>query len=795
MALDRDKVFNSAQKYLQKGNVDRALAEYQKLAADDPKDARVWLRIGDLLARKGERGGACDAYLKVGAIYSDGGFFLKAVAVYKQITKLDASRLVAFEALAQMYQNLDLPSDALAVMMRLAEQAVKLEHFAEAERALRRICEVEPSNLPARVRLAECLSRLEKTEAAADEFDVAARILLEQQRFEDYAKVAERLLFHSAHRIHVARQLAEIYLQLEQPKKALAKLHIAFRVNPQEPVTLQLLATAFEQLGQFGKSVSVLKELARVHLERGDRSAQSSCFDRILLLDPSDAEALQALGKHTGGVGDEALLDEVEEIAFEELEVVNADDALGQPSRPSASAKPAPRGAGASRPPEGTQSTASSNRQDAQVSAPPRVPAQRSESPLEAGLPSLSPSFASRRSAAPVSPPEEPSPALRLDPARMLGECEVFLRYGLKKKARDHLEALLRAAPDHVDARTQLKDLLLEMGEFDPAVFHLRELAELLDTSAPGLAQQYREQAEALGSPDSPTFSDGGDIVIEATEPVDARVARADAELDALGVDLPLKSISPAARLPERPQVRVSAAPAVPQVSLVEEALDEADFFMAQGLFDAAHSAITEVSQAHPNNPLLQEKLEEIRELMMSSVLTEDSTYSAVQLDDIDPFGSAPVSVDETIREDDSDFDNLDDLLGGLDNHDGGVEVKENHFDLGIAYREMGLFDEAIQELELAIEAREAVCSARMLIGLCYRDAGNPQAALLSFSKGLDSLARTRDETLALYYEVASLHLDLEQLPEALVALEEILAIDATYRDARSIYDQLRRKL
>ncbi len=792
MALDRDKVFNSAQKYLQKGNVDRALTEYHKLAADDPTDARVWLRIGDLLARKGERSGACDAYLKVGAIYADGGFFLKAVAVYKQITKLDSSRLVAFEALAQMYQNLDLPSDALTVMMRLAEQAVKLEHFSEAERALRRICEVEPSNLPARVRLAECLSRLEKTEAAADEFDIAARILLEQNRLDDYTKVAERLLFHSGHRIHVARKLAEVYLQLEQPKKALAKLHIAFRVNPQEPVTLQLLATAFEQLGQFGKSISVLKELARVYLERGDRNAQTECYDRILLLDPSDAEALEALGRHAGDIGDEALLDDIEELALEELEDVSVEDA----NEHVAAGPSQPRGPGAAPPHRAPNAHAALLESDAWESDQPSPDyeetsqAYEEQDSVNAARISVGADLRRQHAEAPAANLGEPPTALRVDPARMLGECEVFLRYGLKKKARDHLEALLRISPDHIDARTQLKDILMEMGEFDPAIFHLRELAELLETSAPGLAQQYREQAEALDASEGSSFGNDSDLMTEATEPADARFARADAELDALTGDIPLKPIESAARAPKKQH---AAAAAVEHVSLVEEALDEADFFIAQGLFDAAHASVTEVTQQHPNNPLLQEKLEEIRDLMMSSVLTDDATDSAMLLEDFDHFGAAPVSVDEPLSEDESDFDNLDDLLGGLENHDDSVEVKESHFDLGIAYREMGLFDEAIQELELAIEAREAICSARMLIGLCHRDAGNPQAALASFAEGLASLARTRDETLALYYEVASLHLNLEQIPEACVALEEILAIDPTYRDSQVIYDQLSR--
>jgi pilus assembly protein FimV len=50
----------------------------------------VWLKIGDLYAKKGSEAGR-HRYLpeKVARFYQDQGFFLKAVAVYKQILKLD----------------------------------------------------------------------------------------------------------------------------------------------------------------------------------------------------------------------------------------------------------------------------------------------------------------------------------------------------------------------------------------------------------------------------------------------------------------------------------------------------------------------------------------------------------------------------------------------------------------------------------------------------------------------------------------------------------------------------------
>ena len=93
VAVDRTKVLAAAQKHLSKGNYDRAIAEYKKLVDADPRDVRTWLKIGDLYTRKGAHREATETYFRVAEHYATQGFFLKAVAVYKQILKLQPGRL------------------------------------------------------------------------------------------------------------------------------------------------------------------------------------------------------------------------------------------------------------------------------------------------------------------------------------------------------------------------------------------------------------------------------------------------------------------------------------------------------------------------------------------------------------------------------------------------------------------------------------------------------------------------------------------------------------------------------
>ena len=105
MATNKDKIRASAQKHLQKGQIDKAIREFEKLIADDPKDVRTLLKIGDLQTRSGKHKEATDTYAKVAEFYSDQGFFLKAVAVYKQILKIDPTLIDTNLKLAEQFQE------------------------------------------------------------------------------------------------------------------------------------------------------------------------------------------------------------------------------------------------------------------------------------------------------------------------------------------------------------------------------------------------------------------------------------------------------------------------------------------------------------------------------------------------------------------------------------------------------------------------------------------------------------------------------------------------------------------
>ena len=547
MSVNRTKVLEVAQKHLAKGNYDRAIAEYRKLVEDDPRDVRTWLKIGDLYTRKGARREACETYTRVAEHYAKQGFFLKAVAVYKQILKLDAGRLDISLRLAEMYEQLQLVSDALQTYETVAGALARAGDIDRALATLGKMADLDPENIPVRIKYAEALSKAGRTDQAASEFERGATLLRDQGRHEDYLKVAERLLFHRPKDVKLARELAETYLERNDAKRALAKLQLCFKANPKDIATLELLAQAFHLLGQTPKTISVYREIARIYQEGKKPEERARILSKILELDPSDAEARQALAGYAsprevsrrmelpGG----AVVSAPPPASAASARGGAAPVAQSRPAQTHPAQGPAPSPLAQQAPsdvpavlqeyddePELEVAEADSTElevidddevmildEDAvpelePIDEPVAVPAEvaaldqaelESDTDLaaEQALDALeSPSFDEDAAAGPdveIDVVEAPLPGPELRPsvapdvareaqiARLLTECDVFLRYGLRDKVIAQLEEVLGLDPQHVEARERLKDAYIEAARTDDAVDQLLALATIFD--------------------------------------------------------------------------------------------------------------------------------------------------------------------------------------------------------------------------------------------------------------------------------------------------------------------------
>ena len=290
-AVNKNKLLDNATKYIQKGQVDRAIKELQKVIEADPADVRTRLKLGDLFAKKNQNAEAAEQYNLVAESYSKDGFYLKAVAVYKQILKLDSSLIDVHLRLGDLYHQLGLLSDAMGQYQIVAQHYDSKGMSKESLATLRKMVELDPENIQSRKKLAEIIAREGQTPEAIAEFQKIAEDLKSKGRLDDLASVLERIVHLDSTNLDTVRELAALYLDRGDPKRALAKLQLCFRANPHDLGTLEMLSKAFVSLGQPEKAKSVYREIAKIHETAGNQPAKMEAYRNVLQLDPNDSEA------------------------------------------------------------------------------------------------------------------------------------------------------------------------------------------------------------------------------------------------------------------------------------------------------------------------------------------------------------------------------------------------------------------------------------------------------------------------------------------------------------------------
>ncbi len=192
--FNKQKVLASAEKYVQQGKLTNAIAEYEKILEKDPKDLTVLNTIGDLYARDGDSSKASEYYTRVGDSYAQQGFTLRAIAMYKKVTKLDPSSLAMVQKLAELYTQQGLLNDARQQYLILADSAQKKNDYDGASRIFEKMLEGDPDNAAIQGKLADIYVRLGKKDKARDLLLRIATALSERRSMDAAIDALNRLL-------------------------------------------------------------------------------------------------------------------------------------------------------------------------------------------------------------------------------------------------------------------------------------------------------------------------------------------------------------------------------------------------------------------------------------------------------------------------------------------------------------------------------------------------------------------------------------------------------------------------
>jgi tetratricopeptide (TPR) repeat protein len=803
--VDREKVLQAAQKLVEKKRYDKAILEYERLVADDPRDVRTLLKIGDLYTKQDLYPEAIGTYERVAQFYAAQGHAVKAIAVYKNIRDTIRKHAPHLEdrfgyivpKLAEYYIQLGLTSDALAAYDEMATRLQRAGRDRDAIDIFKKVVDLDPSNPIPYLRLAEAFVRVSDIASAITRFGAAGEILRKLGRLDDAIKVLDRLLQHRKDG-RFARMAAELYLERGGPSdamSALAKLQISFHENSKDLDTLALLARIFDRLGQPSKSIEVQKEAARTARDGGQAEAFVGLVQALVARAPND--------------------EEVQKLA-------------AQAERAGPSSIPAPRSL-----------------------APSDVEVYEEVDVDEVPAPEVP--FALRQPAhAPYAAPADP--AMRVRQVIALAEA---LRRG---RNYDDAAATLRSAvaelPDAYELHEKLCDLLIEVGDQEGAIGQMLTLARrvaqrgdadgaarvldevlLLDPSRAEALRMLSELGYALPGADlaAPAMAEarsyeaplpsydleevGADEAIyrrpDSIRPPAFAQPIATGKLDDPFGEAPLPSFpidDEASAATAAVAAYPAHAPAVaPLASLDEDALEEAEFFVAHGMFEEARAILDEQLTRLPSHPLLVLRRQELDAAMAAQASGErevpragsmahasqaldhglDIAASLDALDALDAFVEGGAE-----QEDPRQID----VESVFEQFKAGVKAQisesdaSTHYDLGVAYREMGLTSDAIHEFELASRDSSRECVCWSLIGMLRLEHGEIDAAIDAFIRGLHASERTAEQEVALTYEIGNAY-ELRNNPEqALYYFQLVGRADPSYRDPRGlVQDRIRR--
>ena len=113
------------------------------------------------------------------------------------------------------------------------------------------------------------------------------------------------------------------------------------------------------------------------------------------------------------------------------------------------------------------------------------------------------------------------------------------------------------------------------------------------------------------------------------------------------------------------------------------------------------------------------------------------------------------------------------------------------HYDLGTAYKEMGLLDEAIGSFQAALRASADHLPTYELMGQTFIEMGQPEAAVKSMERAVE-VAAVEDELVGIYYYLGLAYEQLNNSQSAVEYYERVFSLDINFADVTERLRELR---
>ncbi len=591
---------------------------------------------------------------------------------------------------------------------------------------------------------------------------------------------------------------ADSYRGLNLYDKALATLHGAVEVEPRSIELRAALQQVMLEAGDEPGAIAEMLQVASLYTDDGNFDAARAELDQVLGLSPGNPDARRMLAELDmiqsipPGEGEAAVSRPTGE--HEAFELTSARVSHAPPSWMTPSAKP------------------------------PAMPPGRPSPPA---LPRPAPTPA--LSSAP------PLPAYELDPEELE---ELEYRMEDSEAPSAHAPPPLEADDEDEDealpSAHRLSDSDMMVTQVPPAPAHAAVVSSIPVADAP-LPEFTLDELGA--SPPAPPVQPGAQRAAPPPPlPPPARTRPPQASS---------QSSVPRMPAPPPPRVTLGDAPAPPSSvpaeassefernESIRAALDEVEFFASRGLYHDAMAILRERLDHFPGDSQLLDAVADLEPKISADSgprdvgslkppnSSGDSLLSAppsAPQDGISPaegsalrarfatdghFGGGP------ILDADADTDAIVASLG-QEGPESEVDVDEvfakfkqgvkaqisdndsaTHFDLGVAYKEMGLLADAAREFEVASKDPKRECNSLAMMGMMYRQSGDLDRAAEAYVRGLNAGHKTVSQEMSLYYELGCIYEEKDDPDEAIYYLQRITRRDPGYRDVMERIERL----
>jgi tetratricopeptide (TPR) repeat protein len=135
----------------------------------------------------------------------------------------------------------------------------------------------------------------------------------------------------------------------------------------------------------------------------------------------------------------------------------------------------------------------------------------------------------------------------------------------------------------------------------------------------------------------------------------------------------------------------------------------------------------------------------------------------------------------------------FEEFKAGVEAHE-KKEDEDTHYNLGVAYREMGLLDDAVSEFNMTNEGEPKFIQSRYMLGLCFLEKSDFETAITEIQNALGysySFGEASEERLGMHYDLGLAFQGVGNNASALEQFQKVYNLDPTYREVETKVHEL----